>query len=75
MATGPGNHTAGELGRYGLGVVVRALRVPGSPASDALLRVYCIPCGLAISHDPPLSEWWICARGCNADGDSARASS
>ena len=63
---GPQDLTGGELGRYGLGVVVRVLGLPGAPVSELLRRLYCLLCGRAVEHEVRLAQWWICGRDCNA---------
>ena len=62
---GPLGFHLGELEWYGLGVIVRVLRVPGAPIQEPLRRLYCLSCGKAVAHEPLVAEWWICARGCN----------
>jgi len=60
--------TSVELGRFGLGVVVRHLRTPGVPVTPTLNRVYCLFCGIAIDHELRAFEWWHCQNACNAPG-------
>ena len=69
--TGPQGFSISELGRYGLGVIVRVLRFPGRPLLEPLRRLYCLPCGSAVAHEPLIAEWWICGRGCNAEDADA----
>ena len=57
-----------ELGVFGLGVVVRMLRVAGVAAAAPLRRVYCQLCGVAIAHEPGADGWWFCRNECNARG-------
>lgn len=72
-ATGPGSFRLAELDRYGLGVIVRILRVPGTPVQEPLRRLYCLSCGRAVAHEPLIAEWWICTRGCNGATGVARS--
>lgn len=64
-AIGPLGFHLAELEGYGLGVIVRVLRVPGAPLQEPLRRLYCLSCGKAVAREPLIAEWWICARGCN----------
>ncbi len=68
VVAGPQDLTSVELGRYGLGVVVRSLRFPGVPLASLLHRVYCLFCGIAIDHQPAGHGWWFCRNACNAEG-------
>jgi len=63
---GPQDLTEAELGVFGLGVVVRMLRVAGAAAGAPLRRVYCLLCGIAIDHAPRAAGWWFCRNECNA---------
>jgi hypothetical protein len=64
-STGPLGFHLGELEWYGLGVIVRFLRIPGAAMQEPLRRLYCLCCGRAVAHEPLIPEWWICAQGCN----------
>jgi hypothetical protein len=64
--TGPNGLTNGDLTPYGLGAVVRDIRVAKSAPPDILTRLYCLLCGIAIDHHSLVADWWICGQGCNA---------
>ena len=64
-SSGPQELTTLELGRFGLGVVVRHLPSPGVASAPTLNRVYCLSCGIAIDHEVRGSEWWLCGNSCN----------
>ncbi len=64
--TGPEDLTSVELGRFGLGVVVRHLRGTGTAVAQPLNRVYCLFCGIAIEHELRTNGWWFCKNACNA---------
>jgi hypothetical protein len=70
ISAGPRNLSQVELGVFGLGVVVRMLRVAGAAAAAPLLRVYCQLCGIAIDHEPRAAGWWFCRNECNAPGSA-----
>lgn len=63
--TGPQDLSRGELERFGLGVVVRHLRVQDAPLMPQLSRVYCLFCGIAIDHEQRAHGWWFCRNECN----------
>ena len=65
FSAGPQNLTTVELGRFGLGVVTRHLRVAGVRMASPLNRVYCLFCGIAIDHEGGGAEWWFCRNDCN----------
>ena len=64
-ATGPLDLHLAELEWFGLGIIVRDLRVRGAAMQEPLRRLYCLSCGRAVAHEPPIPGWWICGRGCN----------
>jgi len=64
-ATGPLDLHLGELEWFGLGIIVRDLRMRGAAMQEPLRRLYCLSCGRAVAHEPPNPGWWICGRGCN----------
>ncbi len=66
-AAGPQDLTTGELGRYGLGVVVRQLRLVDAAALQPLSRVYCLGCGRAVEHESRVQGWWFCLNACNTE--------
>ena len=66
FSAGPQDLTTVELGRFGLGVVTRRLRVAGARMTSLLNRVYCLFCGVAIDHEAGGgAEWWFCRNECN----------
>ena len=69
-SAGPQDLTEVELGLFGLGVIVRVLRVAGAPLVAPLRRVYCLLCGIAIDHEPRAAGWWFCRNECNARGSA-----
>jgi hypothetical protein len=69
-AAGPQDLSEVELGVFGLGVVVRMLRVAGAAAAAPLRRVYCLFCGIAVDHEPAAAGWWFCRNECNARGSA-----
>jgi hypothetical protein len=69
VATGPLDFHLAELESYGLGIVVRDLRLRGAPIPEPLRRLYCLSCGRAVAHEPPVPGWWICAQSCNRAGE------
>ncbi len=68
-SAGPQDLSEVGLGVFGLGVVVRLLRVAGVPDA-ALRRVYCLFCGIAVDHEPAAAGWWFCRNECNARGSA-----
>ena len=65
FSAGPQSLTTVELGRFGLGVVTRHLRVEGVRMASPLNRVYCLFCGIAIDHELGGAEWWFCRNECH----------
>ncbi|MEX0880529.1 MAG: hypothetical protein WEF99_14195 [Thermoanaerobaculia bacterium] len=60
---GPVDLSEAELGRCGLGVILRR-----APSGQSVTRIYCLRCGSQVSperRDTDPRGWWACARGCN----------
>jgi hypothetical protein len=70
-AAGPLDLHLPELEWFGLGIIVRDLRVRGAALQEPLRRLYCLSCGRAVAHEPSIPEWWICGRGCNERSGAA----
>jgi hypothetical protein len=66
VPSGPQELNETELRKFGLGFVVRLLRSSGATPATVLRRVYCRLCGIAIDHEAPAAEWWLCRNDCNA---------
>jgi len=66
FSAGPQDLTDAELGRFGLGVVIRKLPRTGALLARVLQRVYCLFCGRAVAHELRPAGWWFCGNACNS---------